>query len=268
MPFTQNNIGDLVFMTSPNLGVTHAFTTRHGGVSSGIYASLNMGQNVGDAPALVRRNYEILGAALGFEADAIALSRQVHGTDIRLVTKDDLLAPFMPVPYEADGLITAEKDIPLIIFTADCVPILLYDPVGAVIGAVHAGWRGTVGDIAGQAVSKMARCYGCKPSDIQAAIGPCISSCCYETDSDVADAVHGLLGSEAEAFAVPRSDKFMVDLKGINRLLLMRAGVHAENIEVSPECTACASEKYWSHRKTNGNRGSQVSVIMMKGRMN
>jgi YfiH family protein len=277
MPFSENKTGELLYMTSSKLGVTHGFTTRFGGVSGGIFSSLNLGQNLGDDPACVRRNYELLGSALGFDPTGFVFTRQVHGAAIRHVSKSDMLPVFAPVPYEADGLITAEKDIPLVIFTADCVPILLYDPAagpdGGAIGAVHAGWRGTVRDIAGKAVRHMARRFGSRPSDIRAAIGPCISACCYETGEDVKAAVFNALGGEASRFiiqqvTVPNGGKYMADLKGINSLLLTRAGVRLENIEVSPECTSCASEKYWSHRVTGGRRGSQASIIMMKGSMN
>lgn len=216
----------------------------------------------------VRRNYEILGSALGFNPDRLVFSRQVHGSNVRTVTKEDLLSPFESIPYEADGLITAEEDVPLIIFTADCVPILLYDPVGRAIGAVHAGWRGSVMDIAGKAVRQMAHSFGSRPSDIHAAIGPCISGCCFETGYDVADAVSRLLGSDASRFVTPRGEKYMVDLKGINSLLLEQVDIKSENIEISPDCTSCLNAKYWSHRVTNGHRGSQASVIMMKGRQN
>lgn len=265
MPFVENEAGSLIFMTSSNIAAPHAFTTRHGGASGGIYTSLNLGQNVGDAPENVRRNYEIFAAALGFDPERVALSRQVHGTTIRLVTQENVISPFMPVPYEADGLITAEKDIPLLIFTADCVPILLHDPVCGAIGAVHAGWRGTVADIIGHAVRKMTASFGSNPSDIRAAIGPCISQCCYETGDDVKDGVYNILGAEAALFIGSRGDKHMVDLKGVNRRLLERSGLKPENIEISPECTSCLSDKYWSHRVTKGRRGSQASAIMMKG---
>ena len=267
MPFSESNAGGLSLMTSDALGTVHAFTTRRGGVSTGIYASLNLGQNTGDRPEAVRRNYSILGAALGFEPEALALSRQVHQTDIRLVTRGNRVPPFEPIPYEADGLITAEKDLPLMIFTADCIPILLFDPVAGAVGAVHAGWRGTVCDIAGKTVSELTRHFGSDPGNIRAAVGPGISSCCYETGRDVADAVRRLDGGATD-FAVPRvkgGDKYTVDLKGLNRFLLERAGLGRQNIDVSPECTACLPDKYWSHRVTGGRRGSQASVIMMKG---
>ena len=252
-------------MMSSVIDTVHAFTTRFGGVSGGIYASLNLGQNTGDRTADVRRNYDILGSALGFNPESLALSRQVHKTDVRLVTSANVLPPFAPIPYEADSLITAEEALPLMVFTADCVPILLFDPVGRAIGAVHAGWRGTVCDIAGKTMSEMTRHFGCRPANVRAAVGPSISSCCYETGRDVADAVRDILGSDAAAFVTGRGAKFMVDLKGTNAYLLERAGLRRENIDISPECTSCSADKYWSHRVTHGRRGSQASVIMLKG---
>lgn len=266
MPYLENKNGDLVYMTASNITSPHAFTTRLGGVSSGNFASLNLGMNVGDEPSNVRQNYKTLGNALGFEPDSLVFSRQVHKTDVRIVSKQDRRPLFEPIPYEADGLLTAETDVPLVIFTADCVPILLYDPVARAVGAVHAGWRGTVADIAGVAIRKMVQHFGCRPEDIRAAIGPCISQCCFETGDDVAADVRLLLGSRATFFIVQHGEKSMVDLKGINAQLLKYAGV--TNIEISHECTSCLNNKYWSHRVTNGRRGSQASVILMKGRAN
>ncbi|MEL4106436.1 peptidoglycan editing factor PgeF [Oscillospiraceae bacterium WX1] len=252
-------------MTSSLLTVTHAFTTRGGGVSRGIHASLNLGQNVGDDPTAVRENYQLLAASLGLPAGGFVFSRQVHGAEVRLVTKEDRVDVFQPVPFEADGLVTAAINVPLVIFTADCVPMLLFDPQAHAVGAVHAGWRGTVADIAGAAVRKMAACFGTHPKNLRAAIGPCISQCCFETGKDVTAAVSALIGAAASNFIRADDSTFNVDLKGINTFLLSRAGLKAENIDVSPECTACSNTKYWSHRVTKGQRGSQATVIMLKG---
>ena len=252
-------------MTAPNISAAHAFTTRFGGISRGIYASLNLAVNSDDDPSDVRENYGRLCRAVGIGPDRFVFSRQVHKTEIRLVARGDLRTPFVPVPYEADGLITAEEEVPLIIFTADCIPILLHDPVRRAVGAVHAGWRGTALDITGTAVREMAARLGCSPWNIRAAIGPGISQCCFETGPEVPDAMRETLGGDADAFIRPCGGKYMVDLKGINRQLLTRAGVLDENIEISDECTVCRSDKYWSHRTTRGRRGTQASVIMLKG---
>ena len=152
--------------------------------------------------------------------------------------------------------------VALMVFTADCVPILLHDPIKGAIGAVHAGWRGTVSNIPGEAVRKMKSEFGCSPADIKAAIGPCISKCCYETGSDVAYALQQSIPGAANECLTQQEEKYMVDLKKANYHQLINAGVI--NIVISDECTSCRSDKYWSHRVTNGQRGSQAALIVIK----
>jgi hypothetical protein len=130
-----------------------------------------------------------------------------------------------------------------------------------VIGAIHAGWRGTTANITGAAVQKMADEFGCDPGDIKAAIGPGISKCCYQTDRDVADAVTRIIPEKAGTCIETNGKKYMIDLKELNRLLLMMAGLH--DINISDECTSCNDDKYWSHRKTTGPRGSQAAIIVI-----
>ena len=197
--------------------------------------------------------------------ERLVFSKQVHEDTVRAVTSKDSLGDIMkPVPYEADALITQEKQLPLIIFTADCMPILLHDPSAPCIGACHAGWRGTVMDIAGKTVNAMLSLSNGNPKNIRAAIGPGIGPCCFETGSEVPQAVTALLG-DAGIECISRQDggKFMVDLPSVNKLLLIRAGVPADNITVTSECTLCNNERYWSHRHTDGRRGSQASLIML-----
>lgn len=267
MSFIENIIGTLKYMTSDNISATHAFTTRYGGVSTGIFKSLNLGENRNDYDDNVQKNYSILCSALDIPADRLVFSKQVHEATVRVASEKDCHKLFGKIDYTADGLITNEKNLPLIIFTADCIPILLHDPVDGVIGAVHAGWRGTAYNIAGKAIQKMAAAYGCLPENIHAAIGPGIDKCCFETHSDVPEAMKKILGDGISAFVSERADtdgKYLIDLKGINRRLLENAGLKSENISVSDECTMCSHEKYWSHRFTNGLRGSQASVIMLR----
>lgn len=261
MLFTENNTRGVVYMTSQNIQTVHAFTTRYGGVSEGIFATLNLGLNLGDARDNLIVNYAIIRSALSVTPGGFACSNQTHGSFIRVVTRADCGEPPVPPECEADGLITREAGIALTIFTADCVPILLHDPVRGAVGAVHAGWRGTASNIAGEAILKMTREFGCSPPDIRAAIGPCISKCCYETGSDVADALRAVLKSTADSCIVPRAGKYMLDLKEANRLLLVNAGLR--DIATSEECTSCQNDKYWSHRRTDGNRGSQAAVITL-----
>jgi len=261
MKFDSINKNGVVYMTSPNIKTTHAFTTRFGGVSSGIYESLNLAQRAEDDFNNVEKNYQRLCTALGITTDDLVCSTQVHGTNIRVATLNDCGRLFQPNPHQADGIITQAPGAALMVFTADCVPILLYDPVKKAAGAVHAGWRGTAADITGIAVNKMVDEFGCSPADIKAAIGPCISKCCFETDNDVADALTDALAESAADCFSKRNNKYLVDLKEANRVFLSRAGV--SDISISDECTFCSFEKYWSHRKTSGKRGSQAAIIII-----
>ena len=246
-------------MTAENIACCHAFTTRVGGVSNGVYESLNLGTGSGDDSALVSENYDILCRALSVPVSGLVGMRQVHGSRIIVVKREDCGKLFLHGSFEADGMITREAGVALIVYAADCVPILLHDPVSGVVGAVHSGWRGTSHNIVGAAVRKMSYEFGCAPADISAAIGPCISKCCYETDIDVACALRKVLDDAAENCITSHGRKFMVDLKEANRLLLRKAGL--SDITISDECTYCRSDKYWSHRRTNGRRGSQAAVI-------
>jgi YfiH family protein len=261
--FTENRSGGLVYMTAPNIVAPHAFTTRLGGVSCGIYASLNLGAASGDSRGNVEANYVAICGALGICADNLVRANQVHGSTVLAVTRAGWTAPTDRAPHDADGLVTAERGTALAVLVADCAPILLHDPVRGAVGAVHAGWRSTAADIAGAAAAKMALEFGCAPANILAAIGPCISQCCFETGSDVAEAMFALFSAphERERVARRQGGKYFVDLKAANTLLLERAGLRAENISVSDECTRCGGDKYWSHRATQGHRGSQAAII-------
>jgi len=261
MKFNKNKDNNIIFMTSVNIATAHAFTTRFGGVSSGIYESLNLAQRSDDCFDNFKENYSRLCCVLSISPEDLVCSNQVHGTHVRVVTHDDCGKLFKSNPHNADALITNTPGIALMVFVADCVPILLFDPVKRVAGAVHAGWRGTAANIAGITVLKMISEFGCSPADINAAIGPCITKCCFETDSDVADAVKEALKEDSKHCLSQNGKKYNVDLKETNHILLKRAGI--ENIIISDECTSCNSNKYWSHRKTKGKRGSQAAVIMV-----
>ncbi|MCF0121518.1 MAG: peptidoglycan editing factor PgeF, partial [Oscillospiraceae bacterium] len=248
-------------MCSDNIAARHCFTTRYGGVSEGIFSSLNLTAYRGDNDEHVCENYSRVADFFGLEEPKFVFSRQIHTDNIKYCTKSDLHHPLDPLDYEADALITDEKFVPLVIQIADCTPILLWDGVKNVVAAVHAGWRSTALDIAGKTVRAMVRDFGCRAEDIHAAIGPCISQCCYETGPEVVEGIGKTLGSAVYDCAEPRGEKFYVDLKGINRAYLNRAGV--TSVDISPECTMCSHEKYWSHRYTSGQRGGQTSIIML-----
>lgn len=262
MALIENESAGIVYMTAPNIQTSHMFTTRLGGVSKGEFESLNLGLKLGDDRDSVLKNYTLICDILGISPEDIVFSSQIHSARIRLVTRSDRGSVHEASAHAADGLITCDAGVALMVFTADCVPILLHDPVRGAIGAIHSGWRGTALDIAGEAVIKMSGEFGCSPADINAAIGPCISKCCYEVGSDVKDALYSKLGTVAKGCIAARGEKYMVDLKEANKILLTRAGIR--NITISDECTSCRSDKYWSYRRTNGKRGSQAAIVAIR----
>lgn len=263
-PFAEMSYKELMYMVAPTIAYNHCFTSRLGGVSTGYLESLNLGENRGDDEENVRENYRRLLEAMGLPQQDICFTKQVHGREVRVVTDADRRGLFTPYKYEADGIVTNVPGLPLICFTADCVPVLLCDTEAGVAAAVHCGWRSTVADILGAAVDKMIG-LGALPESICAAIGPAIDMCCFETGPEVPAGIDELLGEDAEGtyFPVGDKDKYMVDLKETNRRRLLALGVPERNISVSDECTFCNSDRYWSHRKTQGERGSQAAVIVI-----
>ena len=262
--FIENHQGEMIYMTSTLIPLRHAFTTRFGGVSEGHLASLNLLSDKGDEPERVRENYRRVAALFGAGEDDCAVTKQVHGNTVRIVTEADRHKCLTPVPYEADGIVTATKGLPIFCFTADCVPVLLCDAVHGVIGAVHCGWRSSVGDILKNALTQM-ESLGAKAENVCAAIGPAIGKCCFETDDDVPEAVTAWLGGDTEGLFTRRADgKTLVDLRAANMRRLVQLGVPAWQIDVSEECTFCSHEKYWSHRYTKGQRGGQAAGIVLE----
>lgn len=256
------NQGPLEYLHAQGISVPHGFTTRYGGVSTGTQASLNLGYGRGDTMENVEKNIRILGSALGFDPEKLVLTRQIHSDIVRAVTEADCTG-FCHRDYPScDALVTATPGLTLMVFTADCTPILLHDPVTGAVGAIHAGWRGTAADIAGKTVLAMTRHFGCRPEHIRAAIGPNIGQCCFQTDADVPEAMLSTFGAAAETYIRPQAEKYYVNLKAINALALERAGVR--HIDISTQCTACEPQRFWSHRVTGGQRGSQGAVITCK----
>ncbi len=262
---TLKNIPMQVSLRLTMGGIPHGFTTRQGGVSEGIYGSLNLAFGRGDDRERVEENYRRVCDAFPIDMNKLVLTAQVHGDHIRTVTAEDWGKGLSrPKDYEADGLITDVPGTTLVAFGADCLTVLLYDTAHHAIGAVHAGWRGTASGILERAVEAMGEAYGTRPEDLLAALGPCISGCCFETDRDVPNAMTAALGSAALPFITDKGEgKFLVDLKGLNALRLRQVGVREECIDVSPDCTLCKPDKYWSHRYTKGERGSQAALISL-----
>ena len=261
--FVEKNENGLIYMVSTLIPARHAFTTRYGGVSKGGFSSLNLGSNRGDDPESVRENYRRVCALMGADIDGCAVTKQVHGNVVRIVTGADRHVCMSRVPYEADGLATAEKGLPIFCFTADCVPVLLCDEEGRAAAAVHCGWRSSVGDILKNALEQMER-LGAERARVRAAIGPAIGACCFETDDDVPQALETYLSGDTAGLFRRREDgKTLVDLRGANARRLIQLGLRPENIDISDECTVCCHDKYWSHRYTKGDRGSQAAAIVL-----
>ena len=262
MSVITKNLGQLEYLTAEGISVPHCFTTRFGGVSKGIFDSMNIAIKEGESEENVRKNVDILAGALGFDTKNLICTRQTHSDIVRVVSKKDHIDIFHREYPECDALVTNTPGVTIAVFTADCTPILYYDPVTGAVGAAHAGWRGTASAIGPKTVAAMAENFGCDPKNIRAAIGPNIGFCHFETDSDVPEALISAFGRDVEQFIRKSADKYYVNLKEINALILRSAGVR--HIEISESCTVCENTRFWSHRYTKGQRGSQGAIILCK----
>ena len=262
MSVITKKFGQLEYLTAESIAVPHCFTTRLGGVSKAPMDSMNLAVRLDDTEAAVTQNFAILGETIGFQPSDLVLTRQTHTDIVRVVDGSDRLGCLHRVYPACDGLVTNTPGLTLVVFSADCTPILLHDPVTGAVGAVHAGWRGTAQDIAAKAVNAMVTHFGSRPQDIRAAIGPNIGPCCFKTDEDVPQAMLQTFGKAALESIRTSEEKYYVNLKELNALSLHRAGV--QQVEISPLCTACRQDLFWSHRKTGDMRGSQGALIVCK----
>lgn len=263
MAISTVKAGKLEYLTADCITTPHCFATRLGGVSTGYLSSLNLGSHRGDTVENVEENFHILAQALHFDAQRLVLTRQTHSDIVRQVCGNNAQGLDNHAYPESDALITNDPGTSLAIFTADCTPILLHDPITGAVGAIHAGWRGTAANIAAKTVQAMVRAYGCLPKNICAAIGPNIGQCCFQTDSDVPLAMLETFGLSAQTYIQQSGGKYYVNLKALNALSLRASGVRI--IDISTDCTACQPDRFWSHRRTGGQRGSQGAIIVCKG---
>lgn len=245
-------------------GVAAFFTGRAGGVSDRWGAGLNWSYSVGDEPAHVRENRRRSLAIAGVSPDRAVMAGLVHGNRVVAVTGGEVPgADEVRLVEHCDALITDRPGVALIVTAADCVPVFLYDPVRRAVGAVHAGWRGTVAGIAGRAVTAMAEQYGCRPADIRAGVGPSIGPCCYEVDDAVVQPLRAYYGETAERLLAPGAapGKYMLNLWEANRQDLVKAGVGS--VMVAGACTACGVDRLFSHRAEKGTAGRGAAVIVL-----
>ncbi len=267
----KNVKGDLIYFTFEkfdNTGVvSHCFSTRKGGVSTGVFSSMNLHFRM-DKPENVIENYKIICSAISVDYRNVVFSKQIHSDTIYTVSQNDNGKGLLRKSdiYDADGLITNERELVLTTFYADCVPIYFLDPVKKVIAMAHSGWRGTVKEIGAKAVLKMEKDYGCERKNILAGIGPSIKKCCFEVDYPVVqEFLKGVSFSKDFIFKDKEKEgKYKIDLQGIIERTLILAGVSKENIENAGICTKCNHELFFSHRYMGNERGSLAGLIALK----
>ena len=262
--------GEVVYLTFPKIeaagGVKHAFSTRAGGVSKGNCATMSFGFSLGDDKDDVLKNYALFCSAFGTNAENCVLSQQTHTANLRIVTAEDKgKGIFRERDYsDIDGLVTNEKGLVLVTQYADCTPLAFYDPVKKVVATSHGGWRGTVQEIAAKTVELMQSRFGCDPKDILCGIGPNIGKCCYEVDDPVINEINKLTYLDLSAcYSEKGGGKYMLDLREVNREILIHAGIKPENIDVADLCTCCNSDIFHSHRATKGKRGTLALMITL-----
>ncbi len=294
-----NTIDEVPHLSFPVLSnfsfLRHGFSTKLGGVSTDIFASMNLGSETSplqDNPASIEENYRRIAKSIGFDVNSVVVSFQVHKTNILAVDEKDCgKGLFVPRDFdEIDGLITNRPNVTLVTKYADCVPLYFVDPIKKAIGLSHAGWRGTVGKIGAVTVDEMKKHYGCKPSDLVAVVGPSIGKECYEIGEETANEFKKVFSEEQlnnilfpldiyTTGTLSKSNltsqncfdnnlsagngKYLCDLWAANRAVLLDAGLLEENIHISGVCTSCHCELLFSHRKTQGKRGSLAAFLSM-----
>lgn len=239
----------------PREGFVHGFPERDGGVSTGLRSSLNLGARWGDDKEKVEENRRLLAAHAGYAPDQLQIMRHVHGTSVWKVGEP------IPDPGEFDGLVCDRVGPVLGAFAADCIPLLFADPDARVIGSAHAGWRGTVGGVAANVVTRMVE-LGADPAHIRVALGPSIGPCCFEVGDEVIDQFRETFG-ELPAMVVPGPLKQHIDLRVATRAVLERAGVLEHHIDDRPPCTKCEPDRFFSYRRDGREGGVHMAFIAM-----
>jgi len=244
-------------LLSPFSTLTAHFTTRHGGVSSTPYESANLAFHVGDDPKEVIKNHDLLANALGYDRQTLIHMRQIHSDKIVLIDESFTF----DTPPECDALITNKVDTPLMVMSADCTGILIYDPIQKAIGAVHAGRAGALNAILPKTIRAMSEVFGCSHENLQVVLGPSIGSCCYEVNETIAEECVG----KGYYDAVRRKDKkVFLEVNAILLQQLDEIGIKKEHIEVIPHCTPCRCDEYFSYRADAQHTGRIAGVIILR----
>lgn len=265
---TENNLWHGKFSTFPEDLVTHAVSTRFGGVSKPPFDSLNLALHVGDLPEDVIANRKRFVMSLGFNVTDIVTPNQVHGDKVFRVDENyrgcgcNNYADSIP---ETDALITNTPELPLMLCFADCVPIFFVDVKNCAVGLAHGGWKGTIKKIAAKTLLKMNAEFGTQPKDCLIGIAPSIGSCCYEVGGAVIDKCKAALPNNHDELLINRDGKIYLDLWRANVIQLMEVGVPEENIDVAGKCTCCESSWYYSYRaaqKKNLDRTGRIAALI------
>lgn len=268
-----NQKGNLVYLTFPMLEetglVNHLFSTRLGGVSEGIYRSMNLSYTRGDKREAVDENFRRIAAALGCGVEDMVCSDQTHTTNLRIVGKADGGKGITRARdySDVDGLLTDEPGVYLATFFADCVPLFFVDIRRKAIALAHSGWRGTVARMGQCVVEKMREAYGTEPVDLVAAVGPSICQACYEVSEDVAAAFAAAFvkpGQEREILLAKGGGKYQLDLWRANEIVLIEAGIPEANIQVTDLCTCHNARYLFSHRASHGQRGNLGAFLGLR----
>ena len=252
--------GLVYYQHSPWAALRHGIFTRHGGVSAAPWKSLNLGASVGDAPESVAENRRRLLAHFCLEQTPVGTLWLVHGAEVIQLNAPPNGAKPLP---KADAMITDQRNLPLLLRFADCVPLLFYDPKKNAIGMAHAGWRGTALGIAAQTVRALRDAYGCAPASIQALIGPGICEACYEVGAEVLAAMRERF-SDAELAACASESargRWLLNLPALNRFQLEQAGL--VSIHDAAICTACHCADFFSHRAEGGRTGRFGALLSL-----
>ncbi|MCK6256930.1 peptidoglycan editing factor PgeF [Fictibacillus sp. KIGAM418] len=266
-PFVQQgSMFKLADWMNQHAGLTAGITSRRNGFSKHPYESLNLGFHVGDNPEDVLKNRHSASVAIGAALDHWVGTEQVHQAVIKKVTHEDAgkgAKDLASAIKGTDGIYTAEEDLLLTSLYADCVPLFFLSPQSKLVGLAHAGWKGTVGKIGANMVDEWVKAEGIRPDDIIAAIGPSIGSCCYEVDEFVIMQVNKALPADTANFPYRQIDEkhYLLDLREVNKRILIQAGMKEENIVETSYCTSCNNEQFFSHRKELGKTGRIMSYI-------
>ena len=251
----------------PEDRLVHGFSARLGGVSKAPFDALNMALHVGDDPAHVWENRRRYFAALGLDAEQICTVRQVHGTEIVRAFRRDAgrgARDYADALADADAVITNDSGVALMLCYADCVPVLLYDPVHNAAGVVHAGWKGTAAWIAAQTAARMGEEFGTQAADVLVGIGPSIGAGCYTVGAEVAERFRAAFPAYENEIIEEKDGEIHLDLWAANRVQLMEIGVVGSNIDCADVCTSCERNFFYSYRAAGGRTGRLAAVMELR----